>query len=62
MLWPFIDGVTGISAGCLIAVVILVIRASARLAMTRCHATEAAIDDAEQAMYGMARHDMAGRP
>ncbi len=61
-MWSLIDGAIGISAGCLIALVILVIRASARLAMTRCHATEEALDDAERAMYGMARHDMAGRP
>ena len=62
MLWPLIAGVTGISAGCLIAVVVLVIRASARLAVRSWHVTEEARDDAERAMYGMVRHDMAGRP
>ena len=60
-MWGLIDGVIGISAGCFIALVIMVIRVSARLAVLRCHVTEAALDDAERAMYGMVRHDMAGR-
>lgn len=62
MLWSLIDGAIGISAGCLIFLVIALIRVSARIAVLRLYVTEEARDDAERAMYGMVRHDMAGRP
>jgi formate-dependent nitrite reductase membrane component NrfD len=55
-MWPLITGVTGIFAGCAAYLVIMVIRASARLAVKRLHVTEAALDDAELAMYGALRH------
>ena len=61
-MWSLIDGAIGISAGCLVFLVIMLIRVSARLAVRSWHVTEEALDDAERAMYGMVRHDMAGRP